>query len=172
MTHSTYGAAREPQAGGVDAYRLDPRSVRLVQDSVRLLRGQEQRLAVIFYGHLFELVPEARRLFPADMGEQHQRLLAALLAAVESLDDPGRMERELLSLGEEHYHRGVEDHQFQYVAHALIRAVRELLPGDWSSSVSSAWVGLYTWMTTFMVAGSRRARGRALGYDPATPGPA
>jgi hemoglobin-like flavoprotein len=141
--------------------RLDQRSIDLVRRSVDGLRGQERHMADLFYGHLFRMVPEARRLFPADMSDQHLRLLEALLLAVDGLDDPAAMEARLLSLGEDQFARGVEERHLQYVAHALVRAVRELQPAEWSSSLSSAWIGLYSWMIGHMVAGFRRAGLRA-----------
>jgi hemoglobin-like flavoprotein len=146
------------ETAGRQPVRLDPDSITLVRASVRDLRGHEARLAELFYDQLFRMVPEVRRLFPVDMGEQHLRLLHALLSTIDGLDDPEAMERRLLALGADHYRRGVEEEQFLYVPHALVRAVRELQTSDWSSSLSSAWIGLYSWMIEHLAAGCRAAR--------------
>jgi len=138
--------------------RLAPDSIALVRSSTRKLRGQEPQLAELFYAQLFGMAPDLRRLFPTDMGGQRLRLLDALLATIDGLDDPGAMERRLLALGADHYHRGVKEEQFQYVPHALVRSVRELQPAEWSSSLSSAWIGLYSWMIEHLAAGCRAAR--------------
>jgi len=127
-------------------------------------------LADLFYHHLFILIPEARRLFNEDMSEQRMRLLSALLASVDSLDDPEQMERSLVHLGSVHYHRGLEDHQYMFVAHALVRSMRDLIPYDWSSELSSAWIDVYAWMIANMVAGAQQTRTR-IEAGLATPGP-
>jgi hemoglobin-like flavoprotein len=139
----------------------DAESTRAVRVSIRRIAGRESELSELFYQHLFKMIPEVRRLFPDDMTEQRARLLAALLASVDALDDPIRMESDLLAMGEVHYYRGIEDHQYQYVAHALIRSVRELIPYEWSSELSSAWIAVYTWMITHMVTGAQYARAQA-----------
>ena len=129
-----------------------------VRRSIALFAGREHELTQLFYRHLFSMVPEVRQLFPDDMTEQRARLLATLLASVDSLEHPEQMERDLIALGHVHYRRGLEDHQYQYVAHALVRSVRDLIPYDWSSELSSAWIGVYTWMIAHMVAGAQEAR--------------
>jgi hemoglobin-like flavoprotein len=138
--------------------RPDDDSARMVQESIARLAGREMELTEGFYNHLFAMLPEVRVLFPEDMAEQRVRLLKALLASVDSLHDPEGMEAQLQALGEIHYYRGIADDQYQYVGHALIRTVRDIVPGDWSTWLSSAWISVYSWMTQHMVFGAKRAR--------------
>jgi hemoglobin-like flavoprotein len=129
----------------------------MVQESIALLAGHELELAQGFYGHLFDLLPEVRALFPDGVAEQRIRLLKALLALMESLDAPELVESRLQVLGEIHYHRGIADDQYQYVGYALIRTVRDIFPEDWSTWLSSAWIGVSSWMIQHVVAGAKRA---------------
>jgi hemoglobin-like flavoprotein len=138
--------------------RPDNDSARMVQESIARLAGREMELTEGFYNHLFAMLPEVRVLFPEDMAEQRVRLLKALLASVDSLHDPEGMEAQLQALGEIHYYWGIADDQYQYVGHALIRTVRDVVPGDWSTWLSSAWISVYSWMTQHMVLGAKRAR--------------
>lgn len=141
--------------------RPDADSARMVQRSIAHLAGRELQLTEGFYRHLFAMLPEARALFPDDMAEQRGRLLQALLSSVQSLDDPEGMEARLQALGEIHYYRGIADDQYQYVGHALIRTVRDVVPADWSTWLSSAWISVYSWMIQHMVVGAKRARAHA-----------
>jgi hemoglobin-like flavoprotein len=149
---------------GID--RPDADSARQVQQSVARLAGREAELSRGFYSHLFAMLPEVRPLFPEDMAEQRVRLLTALLASISSLDDPVGMETRLQALGEIHYHRGIADDQYQYVGHALIRAIRDVVPGDWSTWLSSAWISVASWMIQHILVGAKRAREQA-GSGPA-----
>jgi hemoglobin-like flavoprotein len=141
--------------------RPDAHSARMVQRSIAHLAGRELQLTEGFYRHLFAMLPEARALFPEDMAEQRGRLLQALLSSVQSLHDPAGMEARLQALGEIHYYRGIADDQYQYVGHALIRTVRDVVPADWSTWLSSAWISVYSWMIQHMVVGAKRARTHA-----------
>jgi hemoglobin-like flavoprotein len=141
--------------------RPDADSARMVQRSIAHLAGRELQLTEGFYNHLFAMLPEARALFPDDMAEQRGRLLKALLSSVQALDDPAGMEARLQALGEIHFYRGIADDQYQYVGHALIRTVRDVVPADWSTWLSSAWISVYSWMIQHMVVGAKRARAHA-----------
>lgn len=147
----------------VTVSRPDVDSTRVVQAAVHRLMPRVTELGVAFYRHLFGMLPEVRPLFPDDMVDQRQRLVEALLSAVHSLHDPQGMEVALQQLGETHYHRGVREDQYQYVPHALLRAVRDLAPGNFSTWESSAWISVYSWMVAHMVVGARRARMREEG---------
>jgi hemoglobin-like flavoprotein len=161
QTSMTHGSGTATNAPNVEAVRLDAESAKQVRRSLRALRSHEQRLATNFYGHLFRMAPEVHQLFPENMHEQRLQLFKAILNIVDELDDPRAVELKLLNLGESHFASGVKEHHFQYVSHALVRAVRELEPTHWSSSLSSAWIGLCSWMVTCLRAGWRRARDRA-----------
>jgi hemoglobin-like flavoprotein len=142
----------------VDVPRPDPESARIVQEFVGRLSNRIPELGEAFYRHLFAMLPEVRPLFPDDMATQRDRLLNALLSSVYAIDDPLGMEARLQLLGESHHYRGIREDQYQYVAHALVRALRDTTPGEWSTWMSSAWISVYSWMIAHMVAGARRAR--------------
>ncbi len=156
----------------VDVPRPDEESARIVQQSVARLGNHLPALGEAFYRHLFAMLPEVRPLFPEEMADQRQRLLQALLTSVNSLHDPAAMEGRLQQLGESHYQWGILEDQYQYVAHALVRALRDINAGDWSTWVSSAWISVYSWMIAHMVAGARRARLRDEARAAAHPLPA
>ncbi|MFL1430328.1 MULTISPECIES: globin domain-containing protein, partial [unclassified Nocardiopsis] len=112
------------------------------------------RLARSFYDNLFEMVPSVRGMFAADIKPQQQRMADALLSVVRHLDDPDEVAHHLRSLGRQHHRElGVRPEHYPYVGRALVRAVSEVSP-TWTSSMSSAWVLVYQWVTAQMLAGA------------------
>jgi hypothetical protein len=43
------------------------------------------------------------------------------------------------------------------VAHALVRAVRDLCADEWSTSMSSAWISYFTWIKPYLMLGAQQA---------------
>src|SRR6266536_263696 len=73
--------------------------VRLVRDSLDALREDAEPFALLFYGKLFELDPESRRLFHNDLAMQGRKVMDMLTSVVESLDDFQPMRARLAALG-------------------------------------------------------------------------
>jgi hemoglobin-like flavoprotein len=139
--------------------RPSAEAMALVQRTADAVADRPVALAERFYHHLFELAPGVRSMFPADMSGQNERLSRALFEAVRALVDPARdtsrMETNLHRLGADHARRyGVRPEHYPYVGHALVRAVSDV-SGDWSASTSSAWLWVYTWVSTHMLDGGR-----------------
>ncbi|MCY9786352.1 globin domain-containing protein [Nocardiopsis sp. EMB25] len=119
------------------------------------------RLAETFYKHLFQMAPGVRSMFADDLRPQHRRMAQALLQVVQYLDTPDEVARELRALGAQHHGElGVQPEHYPYVGRALVRAVSEISP-TWSSSMSSAWVLVYEWITANMLAGVEQDSGSA-----------
>lgn len=114
-------------------------------------------LAESFYAHLFDMVPEVRGMFPADMSMQHERMSRTLVDAVRGADDPAAVERLLQRMGGAHArnHAVIPEH-YPHVGRALVRAVRDLSP-RWSPVVASAWVQVYEWMAAHMILGAENS---------------
>ena len=134
------------------------------QDTIDLVRHScvdipegSTRLARSFYENLFALVPDIRDMFSEDIKPQQQRMADALLAVVRHLDTPEEVAHYLQRLGAQHHRElGVLPEHYPHVGRALVRAVSEVSP-TWSSSMSSAWVLVYQWVTANMLAGAQNA---------------
>ena len=135
----------------------DQEIIDLVRQSAVDIPQGSARLAKSFYDNLFAMVPEVRDMFSADIKPQQQRMADALLAVVQHLDEPGEVAEYLQRLGLQHrLELGVVPEHYPHVGRALVRAVSEISP-TWSSSMSSAWVLVYQWITANMLAGAERA---------------
>lgn len=129
----------------------------LVRQSCVDIPEGSTRLARSFYDNLFTMVPEVRGMFSDDIKPQQQRMADALLAVVRHLDAPDEVAQYLQSLGAQHHRElGVRPEHYPHVGRALVRAVSEVSP-TWSSSMSSAWVLVYQWVTANMLAGAEHA---------------
>lgn len=111
--------------------------------------------AELFYERLFELKPEYRALFPADMEQQKEKLMKMLTFIVDALDyqdsswsETVAPERDLflvvVDLGRRHselYH--VADDAYHPVGEALIWALDRGLGEAFTEEVRSAWLHVY-----------------------------
>jgi hemoglobin-like flavoprotein len=150
--------------GGRPRYRSDgrpdPAALAVVQRTAAVVADRPVALAEAFYRHLFQLAPGVRSMFPADMSAQNEKLCRALFQCVRALAGDDReatdMETSLRRLGAQHANRyAVRPEHYPYVGHALARAVRDLSQ-DWSTTCTSSWIWVYTWMSEHMMAGGDR----------------
>src|SRR5215211_2899509 len=124
----------------VEVGRPDAATIEIARQSCAAVADRPVTLAETFYSHLFDLAPEVRGMFPADMSTQHDRMSRTLVDAVRDADDPAAVERLLHRMGAAHArNHAVAPEHYPYVGRALVRAVRDLSP-QWSSSVGAAWV--------------------------------
>lgn len=137
--------------------RPDADTIQIARDSCAAVADRPAALAESFYAHLFDMVPEVRGMFPADMSMQNERMSRALVEAVRGADDPAAVERLLQRMGAAHSrnHSVIPEH-YPHVGRALVRAVRDLSP-RWSPHVASAWVQVYEWMAAHMVIGAENS---------------
>jgi hemoglobin-like flavoprotein len=94
---------------------MTPQQIELVQKSFQKVVPIASTAADLFYTRLFEIAPETRALFPADMTEQKAKLMAMLATAVTNL------------------------HQLD----TILPAVKGLGP-DWTPELQAAWTETYT----------------------------
>ncbi|WP_304454057.1 globin domain-containing protein [Nocardiopsis sp. YSL2] len=139
----------------------DESVIEAVRASCAKLPAGSTRLAERFYENLFAMAPGVRAMFPDDLRPQHKRMASALLEVVQHLDSPDDVAVYLQDLGAQHHRElHVKPEHYPFVGRSLVRAVSEISP-TWSSSMSSAWVLVYEWITANMLAGAERAAGQA-----------
>jgi len=133
-------------------------TIEVVRRSCAGLPSDRVELTREFYRQLFEMAPHARALFPEDMNPQSERLLKAILVAVNHLDRPEMVEAQLRQWGAVHRGSyGITNDLYVYVAHALVRALRKLNGGYLETTVASCWMAVYEWMAAVMIDGADAA---------------
>lgn len=128
---------------GVAAMKLSEREIALLRDSFHALRQEEQAASERFYRRLFEVAPEVRPLFRADMSEQGMKFMSTLGVILDRLDDPAALEPYLDNLARGHAAYGVKPEHFAPMGQALIDTMRETLGADFPAGADAAWRKAY-----------------------------
>ena len=130
-----------------------PDTRQLVHDSWALARPAADELSQAFYARLFEIDPNAARLFgETDMNTQRRKfcdMLDTIVAAVE-LDDPARLVTASAALARRHAGYGVLAAHYDSVGEALLWALANTLGGAWTDDVRAAWREAFALLASMM----------------------
>jgi len=136
---------------------MTPETERLVRDSWTRFEPVAVQSAEFFYEKLFELDPEARRLFArTDMEAQGRKVMQMFAEIVRTLDQPEALVSEVADLGRRHVHYGVRDSQYDSVGIALLWTLERGLGPGFTAEVRNAWTEAYLLLSTVL----RRAAAR------------
>jgi adenylate cyclase len=121
----------------------EPDTIFLVQASFAYVAQRAEEFGVRFYANLFEAHPEFRPLFRNDMATQTKMLLFVLSSGVRGLNRMPEMVGGLRALGKRHADYGVKRADYDKVASALIRTLKEFLADEFTVELQHAWVTVY-----------------------------
>ena len=126
----------------------------ILKESWTLVEEQQDKVAAYFYARMFLTNPQLRDMFPVQMDVQRNRLLGAIVGAVQSVDDPEGLDTYLRALGRDHRKFHVEPEHYRQVKGALLDALREYARERWSSQYEQAWSDVYDVIAEKMIAGA------------------
>jgi NAD(P)H-flavin reductase/hemoglobin-like flavoprotein len=126
----------------------------VLKESWALVEDRKDQVAAHFYARLFLSYPQLRDLFPLHMDVQRDRLLAAIVAAVQSSGDPAQLDAYLRGLGRDHRKFHVRPEHYAQVKVALLDAIRTYAGEQWSSLYEQAWNDVYDLVAATMIAGA------------------
>ena len=107
--------------------------------------------AGLFYDRLFTLDPSLKPMFAnADMKEQRRKLMQAIGAVVNGVNNLEALVPTLEQLGRNHARFGVTDRHYETVAAALLWTLEQGLKDAWTPAAQSAWTAAYTTVATVM----------------------
>ena len=129
---------------------MTPEQVHLVQKSWRAVLPVGDTAAELFYGKLFSLDADVRRLFKNDMLEQGRNLTAMISVAVGALSKPERIALAVRQLGERHAGYGVERRHYELVGTCLIWTLEKCLGEAFTPEVKAAWWATYAFLASGM----------------------
>lgn len=133
-----------------------------IRRSWRLLVPLGDTVSDLFYRRLFEIRPDLRSLFPADMEAQKKKLLNMLAFTIKSIDWPiEEWEQDIdpeddlflvvLALGRRHRHLyKVDDEHYGPVGEALVWTLEQGLGQVFEGIVQEAWIQVYRMLATTM----------------------
>ena len=136
---------------------MRPETERLVRESWSQFEPLAEPSARFFYEKLFELDPEAQRLFArTDMEAQGRKVMQMFAEIVRTLDQPEALVSEVADLGRRHVHYGVRDSQYDSVGIALLWTLERGLGPAFTDEIRDAWTEAYLLISTVL----RRAAAR------------
>jgi len=139
---------------------MRPETERLVRESWARFEPVAEQSAGFFYAKLFELDPEARRLFvQTDMDAQGRKVMRMFAEIVRTIDQPEALVPELADLGRRHVHYGVRDSQYDSVGTAVLWTLERGLGPAFTPEGRNAWTEAYLLLSTVL----RRAAAREQG---------
>lgn len=130
---------------------LSKDDIQLIKSSYRKIQHQEGFLAEAFYRILFRNSPEARGLFPKEMGEQLEKFTDMLDFLVNNLSTPWVFTGRLRRLAKRHVGYGAEPEHFALVGTALLAALDEMNPVGLNDKEKDAWRRAYGGITQIMI---------------------
>lgn len=130
---------------------MTPDQVKLVQQSFSEVAPISEQAAVMFYDRLFELAPQVKLMFPADMTEQRRKVMATLAAMVNGLGNLASILPAASALAKRHVSYGAKPEHYPVVGAALRWTLEKGLGPDWTPEVADAWTKAYGTLSGFMI---------------------
>lgn len=132
---------------------LNAEQVRLVKSSfIRLLPVRDE-FSLRLYENLFAVAPDVRELFPEDMRQQREKLIATLTTVINNASKLDEIDRAIWSLGRNHIDYGVKDIHYQVLKDVLLKTLAEELGDNMTPDLTAAWSGFYDEIARRMMAG-------------------
>ncbi len=130
---------------------MTPEQIKLVQESLSKVAPISDEAAMLFYDRLFEIAPQLKALFPADMTEQRRKLMSTLVIVVSGLSDLPSILPAASALATRHVAYGAKAEHYPVVGQALLWTLEKGLGKDWTADVAAAWLAAYTTLSSFMI---------------------
>jgi hemoglobin-like flavoprotein len=139
---------------------MTPTQANLIRGSFDKIWPVRRKVAVLFYHRFFELAPETRRLFPADLERQHLKLMDMIAAIVGVLEEKKLFTSIIDHMGGEHAYFGVKPSHFAAFGDALIWSLEQQFGSAFTAELREAWVELYDTVQTGMIAAGRKEKSK------------
>ncbi|WP_061021939.1 globin family protein [Bradyrhizobium sp. CCH5-F6] len=125
-----------------------------VRSSFDLAFANATDMTTAFYDRIFELAPEFRPMFPADMSRLKQDFISKLAVLVGSLDQTTGLLSGADMLGRNHLRYGVKPEHYPVVGEALLWSLARGLGPHWTDDMEQAWRKVYAVIAQRMIAPS------------------
>jgi hemoglobin-like flavoprotein len=130
---------------------VTPHQIELVQTSFAKVVPIAATAADLFYGRLFEIAPQVRRMFPDDLSEQKKKLMAMLGTVVAGLNRVDTLLPAVRALGRRHAGYGVTVEHYAPVGAALLWTLEKGLGEAFTAEVREAWAAAYGVLSQTMI---------------------
>lgn len=134
---------------------MTPRQIALVRETFAQVVPIRDQAAALFYGRLFELEPDVRPLFRADLAVQGQKLMASIAMVVRELDRLDVILTDVKAMARRHVTYGVQERHYAVVGDALLWTLEKVLGAAFTAEVREAWSAAYSTLAGAMIAAAR-----------------
>jgi hemoglobin-like flavoprotein len=126
----------------------------LLNESLGLVAPVADQLIASFYDRVFTEHPQVRAMFPADMTQQRENLLKAVVALVTNYDHREDLVPYLEALGGRHVRYGVVPEHYGIIGQALLASLAHIAGEHWTDEYEGAWARAYTFAAEVMQSGA------------------
>ena len=144
-------ASLKTPSNKADTGELTLEQVAVVQESFAKVAPIADRAAVMFYDRLFEIAPQVKATFPADVAEQRQKLIAMLALVVNGLSNVESVLPAASALAKRHVTYGAKPEHYPVVGSALLWTLETALGHAWTKEVADAWTAVYGTLSGYMI---------------------
>lgn len=116
-------------------------------------------MARLFYGRLFTIAPETRKLFKTDMEPQGRKLVETLGFVIYNLTNPDALNPAAEDLAVRHLNYEVEKNHYAAVSQSLLWTLEELLGGAYTPEAAKAWTDVLAVLEKIMTDAAYPAEG-------------
>ena len=129
---------------------MTPDQVKAIQESFAKVAPIADQAAIMFYDRLFELAPQVKKIFPADMTEQRRKLMAMLALAVNGLANLQSVLPAASALAKRHIAYGAKPEHYPVVDAALLWTLEKGLGDAFTPETKAAWAAVYGLLASTM----------------------
>jgi len=130
---------------------MTPEQVSLVQQSFSKVAPIADTAAVLFYDRLFEVAPQVKGMFPADMTDQRKKLMATLAVVVNGLSNLESILPAASALATRHVAYGARPEHYPVVGATLLWTLEKGLGEAWTPDIAEAWTAAYGLLSGYMI---------------------
>ncbi|HPF38397.1 MAG TPA: globin domain-containing protein [Phycisphaerae bacterium] len=134
---------------------MDATTVERLEKSFNLLAPRGPELVDRFYAHLFSKNPQVRPLFPSNMNEQKQKLLASIQLVMANVRKPDALLEPLTDMGRRHVYYGTQPAHYPVVRDTLISVMRDMAGDAWNDDFQRAWTDALNLIAGIMIEGHK-----------------
>lgn len=156
-------------SGRVDSVPLDLKLIGRLESSFERVSAAGDAFPKRFYETLFAAHPEVRRLFPADLALQRQKLLDMLRWVVGTLRDPAAVRTQLAELGARHVTYGARAEHYPAIVRALVEAMAQISGPQWSEDLRADWTSAFELVSDIMLGGAAASGAKPTGKADGSP---
>ncbi|TBX24645.1 globin domain-containing protein [Nioella sediminis] len=133
-----------------------PDQAALISESFALALPVKARLAVRVYERFFELEPQTRHLFSADLAGQRAKIMQALSYTVRAMGSDADLIRLAEGLARSHARFHISDTQLRHMAKAILGAFSDCLGDAFTSEMQGSWQAAFDQFLPMIAAAQAR----------------